>query len=230
MLLHFKHCAAATVLMIGAGAYPIVVTAQTQTQADEIQVQASEAEERAGNFGETAGSALSDIGEAIGEAAEGTAEVIEQTVQQTGEAIDAQINASDDLDDAQKHELEQAAAEGKPIPNPELIIGIQKEDQWLSSELVGREARNPQGEIIGPIGAILFSDKGPVGVVLEVGGLGGMDARNVAIKWAALTIQKTRSWSKPRRKNSRTRRSSTRLRSSERRLSLRSRGTGGGGP
>ena len=188
MLLHSKCFAAAIALMVGAGAYATAANAQAQTQADKKRVQASEALDLAGNFGETAGSAVSDIGEAIGEAAEGTSEVIEQTVQETGEAIDAQIDASDDLDDAQKQELEQAAAEGKPIPNPELIIGVQKDDQWLSSELVGREVRNPQGEIIGPIAAILFSDKGPDGVVLEVVGFGGMDVRNVAIKWAALTI------------------------------------------
>lgn len=184
MRIHSPTLVAAVALMIGAG----TAMAQNQTETQEVEVEVIEAEEGAGDLGDAAGEALRDTGEAIGDAAEETAGAIGQAVEQAGEAIDTQLETADDLDETQRQELDQAAAEGKPVPRPETIMGIQREGQWLSSELIGREVRNPQGEVIGDIGAILFSDQGPDGVIIEVGGFLGMGAKDVAIKWGEIAI------------------------------------------
>ena len=127
-----------------------------------------------------------DAGEAAGTAA-GTAEATGEDAGETA-VIDADVDQAGELDEAQMQELEQAEAEGKPVPPTQMIMGVQQEGQWLSSELIDREVRNPEGEVIGDIGAILFSDQGPDGVIVEVGGFLGIGEKDVAIKWNELAI------------------------------------------
>lgn len=104
------------------------------------------------------------------------------------DTIESDVEQASDLDPAQQQELDQAAAEGLPVPPTEMLMGVQQDGQWLSSDLIDRDVLNPEGEVIGDIGAILFSDTGPDGVVVEVGGFLGIGQKDVAVKWNELTI------------------------------------------
>ena len=159
---------------------------QTAEEAGEaVEETAEQAGEAAEETAEEAGDAVEETAEEAGQAAEETAEATEQTAEEAAQqaAEEAQKAAeevreaaadSDDLDETQKQELEQAAAEGKPVPRPEMIIGVQKEGQWLSGELIDREITNQNGEGIGEISGLLFSEDGPKGVIVDVGGFLGL--------------------------------------------------------
>ena len=208
-----KTATATLALIIGAGAYPLAATAQTdENQQVEVEViesgEAAEGAEQAAEetgqavqegaaetgqaleqAAEETGQVIEEGAEATGQALEETGEAVEQTAEGAGEAVEVDVSGAEDLDETQKQELEQAAAEGKPVPRPEMIIGVQKEGEWLTSELIDREVANRNDEDIGDISAILFTEQGPKGVIVDVGGFLGMGEKEVALKWEELSIE-----------------------------------------
>lgn len=121
-------------------------------------------------------------------ATEATTEATTTIEQGSAESTAEGMAAADSLDADQKRELEQAASDDKPVPPQDMLIGVQQEDQWLSSELIGTKVHNPQGDTIGDIGGIIFGADGPEGVIVEVGGFLGIGKKNVAIRWNELTM------------------------------------------
>lgn len=104
------------------------------------------------------------------------------------EDADPNMLNQDGLDAEQEEELDEAAAEDKPVPPEDMLMGMQRDDQWLSSELIKQNVLNPEGDTIGDVGGIIFGNEGPEGVIVEVGGFLGIGKKDVAIRWSELTI------------------------------------------
>lgn len=96
-------------------------------------------------------------------------------------AMDADTATETDAGDA-------AMAEGEPTPPEGMVMGAQSDDEWLSTDIVGSEVRNPQGEVIGDVSAILFDEQGPSAVIVGVGGFLGIGQKDVAVNWSELSI------------------------------------------
>lgn len=95
---------------------------------------------------------------------------------------------SDELDDVQNDDLDQAVIDDQPVAPEGMLIETQDDNQWLSSDLTSKNVENPEGDKIGSVGGIIFSDDGPEGVIVEVGGFLGIGKKNVALRWSELTI------------------------------------------
>ncbi len=65
----------------------------------------------------------------------------------------------------------------------------QDASQWLGSNLIGARVVSAGNESIGRVANLIVSDNGAVeAVVIAVGGLFGMGAKNVAVTYASLNI------------------------------------------
>src|SRR5690625_3627974 len=108
----------------------------------------------------------------------GTATVTETDESTTG----------DELDSVQSDEVDQAVIDDQPAVSEGMLMETQDDNQWLSSDLTSKNVENPQGDKIGSVGGIIFSDDGPEGVIVEVGGFLGIGQKNVALRWSELSI------------------------------------------
>ncbi|MGF1608781.1 MAG: PRC-barrel domain-containing protein [Kiloniellales bacterium] len=82
--------------------------------------------------------------------------------------------------------------ESTAMPPPdEQLITEQKEQQILSTELIGMDVLQPEGEKVGTLASLLFDeDEKIVGGVVSVGGFLGIGAKSVALSWDAFTVRK----------------------------------------
>lgn len=88
------------------------------------------------------------------------------------------------------YEAGEAESQAAPPPQEQLITE-QEEQQILSTELIGMEVLQPQGERLGTLESLLFDeDEKIVGGVVSVGGFLGIGAKSVALSWDAFEVRK----------------------------------------
>jgi sporulation protein YlmC with PRC-barrel domain len=85
-----------------------------------------------------------------------------------------------------------AAAEAEPVTPPptEAIIPAQAADEVRADTLIGMTVYDTNGEKVGEVKDILFNGDGQAtGVVLSVGGVLGVGAKQVGLQWSEVDIQ-----------------------------------------
>lgn len=86
-----------------------------------------------------------------------------------------------------------AAAEAEPPASPppsEAVIPAQAADQVRAEKLIGMTVYDTNGEKVGQVKDILFNEQGQAtGVVLSVGGVLGLGAKQVGLQWSEVDIQ-----------------------------------------
>ena len=69
----------------------------------------------------------------------------------------------------------------------------QDASQWLGSNLMGAKVVSASGETVGRVANLIVNDNGAVeSVVIAVGGLFGMGAKDVAVTYPSLNIERNR--------------------------------------
>jgi len=86
-----------------------------------------------------------------------------------------------------------AAAVAEPAASPppsEAIIPAQAADEVRADTLIGMTVYDTAGEKVGQVKDILFNENGQAtGVVLSVGGVLGLGAKQVGLQWSEVDIQ-----------------------------------------
>lgn len=86
-----------------------------------------------------------------------------------------------------------ATAETEPPATPppaEAVIPAQAADQVRAEKLIGMNVYDTNGDKVGEVKDILFDANGQaVGVVLSVGGVLGLGAKQVGLQWSEVDIQ-----------------------------------------
>jgi sporulation protein YlmC with PRC-barrel domain len=88
---------------------------------------------------------------------------------------------------------EPATAEAEPPASPppsEAVIPAQAADQVRAEKLIGMTVYDTNGDKVGEVKDILFNEQGQAtGVVLSVGGVLGLGAKQVGLQWSEVDIQ-----------------------------------------
>ncbi len=104
-----------------------------------------------------------------------------------GEAPKSPAAANPTLAKPPSAPTEQAATGQAPAGQPPTIIAAQKDDQALTSDVVGAKVVTPGGDHLGKVEDLIVGPDGKVqGAVLSVGGFLGIGDKKVAIAWDAL--------------------------------------------
>jgi sporulation protein YlmC with PRC-barrel domain len=84
-----------------------------------------------------------------------------------------------------------AEAEQPATPPPsEAVIPVQPADQVRAETMIGMDVYDTNGEKVGKVKDILFDKEGKAtGVVLAVGGVLGLGAKQVGLQWSEVDIQ-----------------------------------------
>jgi sporulation protein YlmC with PRC-barrel domain len=94
-------------------------------------------------------------------------------------------------DPAQPAEPATAEAEPPATPPPsEAVIPAQAADDVRAEKLIGMTVYDTNGDKVGQVKDILFNEQGQAtGVVLSVGGVLGLGAKQVGLQWSEVDIQ-----------------------------------------
>ncbi len=85
-----------------------------------------------------------------------------------------------------------AQAQDQPPQDQGEFLAAQTPDQWLSTEILGRQVQNLAGEEIGDIDYLLIDDSNRViAAVIGVGGFLGIGRKVVAIRFDAISRRRT---------------------------------------
>ena len=85
-----------------------------------------------------------------------------------------------------------AQAEAPPATPPptEAVIPAQKPDEVRADTMIGMDVYDTEGNKVGTVKDILFNGQGQAtGVVLSVGGVLGLGAKQVGLQWSEVDIQ-----------------------------------------
>lgn len=95
---------------------------------------------------------------------------------------------SDQVDTVPTDDADRTVVTSQEAAPEGMVLESQRDNQWLSTDLTNKNVENPEGEKIGSVGGIIFSDDGPDGIIVEVGGFLGIGQKNVALRWSDLNI------------------------------------------
>lgn len=85
----------------------------------------------------------------------------------------------------------QEQAQGQQQSGNVQFVGSLKPGQWLSTSIVGQEVRNPAGDAVGDVNALIVGEKNQVAAaVLGVGGFLGIGEKRVAVNFDAINRQR----------------------------------------